>query len=99
MEVTNPGLTAEEMVVRLEKELAEWKAKANLPDYATWEVDKLVYVRDSNMVPWVPRHFACLNQKGNPCVWLKGRTSLTTDNYGTWAYITDDIGDDEFSKS
>ena len=96
MEGTNPKPTPMEMVEKLKAELKIWEEKAKIKQYEDWEVDKKVYVRDSNMVPWIGAHFCKINMFGALSVWSKGKTSHTTDNFQSWKFITDVIpeGDD-----
>jgi hypothetical protein len=69
--------------------------------YADWPMDCPVRVRYKRCDDWVHRHFAGINQKGQPMAWDKGLTSHTSAPYhkSPWNHIerVDEIYNHEYA--
>lgn len=52
--------------------------------YADWPIDAPIWVRD--FCDWYPRHFAGVDDGGNPLSWMNGQTSFTNRDRETIAW-------------
>ena len=56
--------------------------------YNTWEIDDIVWVRDSSEEAWIKGHYAGLNINDDPCMFDDQKTSKETNYKSSWEYAT-----------